>query len=338
MPVNHSIPNPSGASDTTWKATALDPWIDDVAGSIDTLEAGSGGGGMTNPMTTANDIIIGGASGAPTRLAKGANNTYLGVNGSGNLAYSTPAGGGGGGQTLYFTPEEFGAIGDGDIHLLSEVKADGTTPGYATVAAALVDFPDVPITSLNSTIDWAACYQCDVAARDARAAGARPVSVRWSGDYQSLDDTLFGGWDDYVVEGVSPDTTGFTNDLGAGHVGPGAGCGLNHKREGTDTLEEGNDNPALSHFMWRMFKSIVSGHKPYQPDGTGWYGIEPAYRSTLTIQLHTAAHQTSFAAGDVLYVFTGETLDLMPYNGTQIAELNVVAKKWTDGTNYFLDL
>jgi hypothetical protein len=44
---------------------------------------------MTNPMTTANDVIIGGTSGAPTRLAKGANGTFLGVNGSGNLAYST---------------------------------------------------------------------------------------------------------------------------------------------------------------------------------------------------------------------------------------------------------
>ena len=34
---------------------------------------GGGGGGMANPMTTAGDIIIGGASGAPTRLAAGTN-------------------------------------------------------------------------------------------------------------------------------------------------------------------------------------------------------------------------------------------------------------------------
>jgi len=49
----------------------------------------SSGGGMTNPMTTANDIIVGGASGTPTRLGKGANGLPLGVNGSGNLAYLT---------------------------------------------------------------------------------------------------------------------------------------------------------------------------------------------------------------------------------------------------------
>lgn len=45
--------------------------------------------GMTNPMTAKNDIIVGGTSGAATRLAKGANGTLLGVNGSGDLAYLT---------------------------------------------------------------------------------------------------------------------------------------------------------------------------------------------------------------------------------------------------------
>lgn len=44
-------------------------------------------GGMSNPMTTADDIIIGGSSGTPTRLAKGNNTELLRVNGSGNLAY-----------------------------------------------------------------------------------------------------------------------------------------------------------------------------------------------------------------------------------------------------------
>jgi hypothetical protein len=33
--------------------------------------SGGGGGGMTNPMTTAADIIVGGVSGTPARLAKG---------------------------------------------------------------------------------------------------------------------------------------------------------------------------------------------------------------------------------------------------------------------------
>jgi hypothetical protein len=54
--------------------------------------ASAGGGGFTNPMTALDDVIIGGAAGAAARLAKGANGTYLGINGSGHLAYGTPAG------------------------------------------------------------------------------------------------------------------------------------------------------------------------------------------------------------------------------------------------------
>lgn len=44
--------------------------------------------GMQNPMTAANDIIVGGTSGAPSRLSKGSNGSLLGVNSSGNLAYT----------------------------------------------------------------------------------------------------------------------------------------------------------------------------------------------------------------------------------------------------------
>jgi len=44
-------------------------------------------GGMTNPMTTAGDIIYGGVDGAATRMAKGAANTLFGVDADGNLNY-----------------------------------------------------------------------------------------------------------------------------------------------------------------------------------------------------------------------------------------------------------
>ncbi len=50
-------------------------------------------GTFSNPMTTAGDIIYGGASGVPTRKAQGGNGTFLGVSG-GVLDYYTPAGGG----------------------------------------------------------------------------------------------------------------------------------------------------------------------------------------------------------------------------------------------------
>lgn len=55
----------------------------DSAGTV----TGLGGTGLTNPMTTAEDIIYGGASGTPTRKAKGSDGTFLGV-ASGTLGYA----------------------------------------------------------------------------------------------------------------------------------------------------------------------------------------------------------------------------------------------------------
>lgn len=45
--------------------------------------------GLVNPMTNAEDIIIGGSSGAPTRLAKGSNGTVLKVDSSGEVNYGS---------------------------------------------------------------------------------------------------------------------------------------------------------------------------------------------------------------------------------------------------------
>lgn len=51
-----------------------------------------GAGGLTNPMTTAGDIIIGGTSGAPTRLAKGTDGQVLTL-ASGVPAWAAASGG-----------------------------------------------------------------------------------------------------------------------------------------------------------------------------------------------------------------------------------------------------
>lgn len=54
-------------------------------GAAYTSVGGGGGGGMTNPMTTAGDIIYGGSSGTPTRLAAGSDGQVL------TLASGSPA-------------------------------------------------------------------------------------------------------------------------------------------------------------------------------------------------------------------------------------------------------
>lgn len=63
-------------------------------------ESSGGGGGMSNPMTTLGDIIVGGASGAPTRLARGTTGQSIRVKADGTLEWYTPSGGGSSGTPV----------------------------------------------------------------------------------------------------------------------------------------------------------------------------------------------------------------------------------------------
>lgn len=70
--------------------SAGEPFYVDNAGAIHYwANSSGGGGGFSNPMTTANDIIIGGTGGTPQRLATGASTTVFhggGTYGAVNLA------------------------------------------------------------------------------------------------------------------------------------------------------------------------------------------------------------------------------------------------------------
>lgn len=73
-----------------WKAYCL---ADDLDHQFNgTAWVVAGGGGMTNPMTTAGDLITGGASGAPGRLGVGTDGQILKVV-SGAPAWTTPGAG-----------------------------------------------------------------------------------------------------------------------------------------------------------------------------------------------------------------------------------------------------
>ena len=63
-------------------ATSVQVLTADGKGGASWANAG-GGSGMTNPMTTAGDIIVGGASGTPTRLGLGTAGQVLKVNAAG---------------------------------------------------------------------------------------------------------------------------------------------------------------------------------------------------------------------------------------------------------------
>jgi len=95
-------------------------------------------------------------------LAKPTGAQQIGVQPQGNLS-----------QLIQFvTPEQFGAIGDGTAHPLSE--------HYATLSAAQAVYPFV--TSLTQTIDWAACRAADNYAR-----GKCPVRCPYFANYHFGD-------------------------------------------------------------------------------------------------------------------------------------------------------
>ena len=52
------------------------------------FHAADASGGLTNPMTTPDDLIIGDTGGTPKRLAKGGANTVLGIDATGTLGYT----------------------------------------------------------------------------------------------------------------------------------------------------------------------------------------------------------------------------------------------------------
>lgn len=91
-------------------------------------EASGGGDGMTNPMTDKGDIIVGGDSGAPTRLGMGQPGQVLRIGSSGDLEWYTPSGGGSGGMTNPMTaPGDIIVGGAGGAPLRLGVGASGQT-------------------------------------------------------------------------------------------------------------------------------------------------------------------------------------------------------------------
>ncbi|EFH8502082.1 phage tail fiber protein [Escherichia coli] len=106
------------------------------------------------PSGSASDVMI--------ELAKPTGAQQIGVQPQGNLS-----------QLIQFvTPEQFGAIGDGTAHPLSE--------RYLTLSAAQAVYPFV--TSLTQTIDWAACQAADNYAR-----GKCPVRCPYFANYHFGD-------------------------------------------------------------------------------------------------------------------------------------------------------
>src|SRR5471032_3403774 len=151
-----AVPNAGGGyifwdgTHFSYGATAADA----VANALSaTAVAESTGGGsdvdvvyMTNPMTTLHDTIVGGAAGAPARLAVGAEGKVLtvvtGAPAWADLPADTDAGGGGGGGTLLanveYNPTSLATYTDNSSGILKDVDATNLIATFTAPASGNV--------------------------------------------------------------------------------------------------------------------------------------------------------------------------------------------------------
>lgn len=179
----------------------------------------SGGGGMDNPMSSAGDIIYGGASGVPTRLAKGTDGQVLKlVGGLPAWAEDQTGGGGGTGMVNPMTTARDLIIGgtggtptrlpNGTAGQLLGVNGWTTLPAYVpasavgTTIATLDGAGKVPAAQLPSYVDDVLEFFTLASFPFPGEAGKIYVALNTNRQYRWPD-----GGSDYVELVASPGTT-----------------------------------------------------------------------------------------------------------------------------------
>lgn len=229
--------------------------------------------GMSNPMTTAGDLIVATAGGSPSRLAIGAD-TYVLTVVSGNIAWAASGGGGGGMTNPMTTPGDLivgGTAGaptrlakgtngyvlkmvSGSIAWAADVTGlTRFTEGLNTSSPNSASYPYVYLNATNSAtnIDAAIVPKGTGAFSLAVANGAASGGDKRG--YHAVDLQLYRSSSDQVASGESAFVVGYGNTasgfvstaLGSGNVVSGtyaSGLGYGHDVSGTYATALGRMN------------------------------------------------------------------------------------------------
>ncbi|MGR3905828.1 hypothetical protein Q3A80_02195 [Burkholderia sp. SR8] len=270
------------------------------------------GGGMTNPMTTAGDIIIGGASGAPARLGIGSNGQVLTV-ASGAPAWVTPSGASAPATASMDLVSYFvGAMGASQVILNAITPQPLTLPASLTGSYAYCD--TAPTNAVTCTINQVNSSGTATAIGSVNfAAGSKTGTFTFS----SAVTTNAGD----RVQVVAPSTVDST------FAGPTIGlAGTTPVNAGTVAVQtaaytfQPTDRNALN------VMNSASATSSALPTATGTSGNYPnGWRTSFS----------NIGAGTAtLTVPSGASLDGVT-NGTLALTQNQGVTVWTDGTNWF---
>ena len=194
--------------------------------------AAGGGGGMTNPMTTAGDIIVGGASGTPNRLAIGTALQVLRVNSGGTgLEYAT-----GGAGLASLVEAKTVAAPNATVPVVSlSVTISETNGDYAMVpkgtGAIVAAIPNSLASGGNKRGTRAVDLQIERSTAARVASGNNSVICGGAENTASAAKSFVGagtgntasGGNDVVTGGNSNTSTGGENFIGGGSSNIAAG-------------------------------------------------------------------------------------------------------------------
>ena len=165
-------------------------------------------GGMSNPMTTAGDIIVGGSAGVPDRLAIGAAGKVLGVV-AGSPAWVDPTGGGGGGGAVDSVNGQAGVV------VLDAADVGADVAGAATAAVAAHTAASDPHPQYLTPAEAASAYAPLAHVGSGGAAHANAIAAGAAGFMTGTDKTKLDG----VAAGATQNSADATLLARANHTG-----------------------------------------------------------------------------------------------------------------------